>query len=375
MRDGTDTAAARGGSMTRRRFIADTAAAIIATGVPISAGGETVEALWWEHADGDRVRCLLCPRHCLASPGRSGWCGVRMNENGRMVSLVWGSPCALHLDPIEKKPFFHFLPGASAFSLSAVGCNLACKFCQNWTISRARPGEVETRELLPGDVVDMAARAGAEAIAFTYGEPVVWWEYAADISRLARERGLRPVVVTGAFIEHEPIRALCDLVDAVKIDLKAFDDGYYRDICSGRLQPVLDAIETVRRSDAWLELVYLVVPTLNDDPADIERMSRWLVERIGPDVPLHFSRFFPHYRLRDLPPTPVETLERSRKIAMAAGMKFVYVGNVPRHEGENTRCPSCGETVLSRRGYRLVDVLLDDGRCPSCGAEVPGVWT
>ena len=374
MTDGTGTPPPLGGKMTRRTFIAAGTAALVAAGVPLPAAAEVVEARWWEAAGGGRVRCLLCPRRCLLKPGRSGWCGVRRNDDGRLVSLVWGRPCALHLDPIEKKPFYHFLPGASAFSLSAVGCNLACKFCQNWTISRARPGEVETRDLPPAEIVEAAADAGARTIAFTYGEPVVWWEYAVDIARLARDRGIRPVVVTGAFIEPGPLRELCSVVDAVKIDLKAFDDGYYRDICSGRLEPVLDAIETVRASGTWLEIVYLVVPTLNDDHAGIRRMSRWLVERVGPDVPLHFSRFFPHYRLRDLPPTPVETLDRAREIAMDAGMRFVYVGNVPRHAGENTRCPACGETVVSRHGYRLVDVALDGDRCASCGAVVPGVW-
>ncbi|MBN1884588.1 MAG: AmmeMemoRadiSam system radical SAM enzyme [Candidatus Krumholzibacteriota bacterium] len=363
-----------GDPMTRRCFLAGSTAALLAAGIPSPAAADAVEARWWKPAGNGRVRCLLCPRACVIPPGDSGWCGARGNEAGRLVTLVWGRPCAMHLDPIEKKPFFHFLPGTSAFSLSTVGCNLACDFCQNWQISRSRPGEVDTQDMPPDRIVDAASRVGAASIAFTYGEPVVYWEYAADIASLARERGLRSVVVTGAYIETEPLRELCSLVDAVKIDLKAFDDDYYRRICSGRLSPVLSAIETVSETGTWLEIVYLVVPTLNDDPARIGEMAAWLAGHAGPDVPLHFSRFFPHYRLSDLPPTPVETLERARDAAMEAGMRYVYIGNVPHGEAENTCCPACGKTVVSRSGYRVVATAIREGRCAACGAAVPGVW-
>jgi pyruvate formate lyase activating enzyme len=367
-----------GCAMTRRSFIARSAAAFtaLAAGLPFSAaaGSEPFEARYYEKLPDGFVRCQLCPKKCLVRPGDRGICGVRENRKGTYYSLVYGRPCTEHVDPIEKKPFYHVLPGTTAFSLATVGCNLKCKFCQNWQISQSRPENVSTSFLSPDAIVKRALSSTARSIAYTYGEPVVFAEYVHDIASRGRERGLLSVVVSNGFINERPLDDLCSVVEAIKIDLKAFTETYYRDICSAELRPVLDTIMRIRKAGIWLELVYLMIPTLNDDPAEIRDMARWLITNVGSDVPIHFSRFFPQYRLTNLPPTPVSSLERAHEICREEGLEFVYIGNVPGHTYESTYCPSCSRAIISRRGYLIGDINITEGRCRFCDHEIPGIW-
>ena len=364
--------------MTRRSFIVRSAAALaaLAAAPPLLADSEFegTEAKYYEKLTGGEVRCLLCPKGCRIQTGKRGACGVRENRKGTLFSLVYGQPCAIHLDPIEKKPFFHVLPGTKSFSIATVGCNLSCKFCQNWQISQSRPEDVRTSYYSAESLADRALSVGARSIAYTYGEPVVFIEYAQDIASAGRKRRLASVVVSSGFINKQPLTDLCGLVEAIKIDLKAFTNQYYRDICNAELKPVLDSIALIRKSGVWLELVYLMVPTLNDDPGDIQRMARWLRTEIGTDVPIHFSRFHPQYRLANLPPTPVSSLERAYDICREEGLEYVYIGNVPGHETESTRCPSCAKTIIKRRGYRIETIDIFNGLCRFCGHAIPGIW-
>jgi pyruvate formate lyase activating enzyme len=364
--------------ITRRAFMTGSAAVVAAAAVnaPFGSlpGSNPVEARYYEKAGGGRVRCLLCPRGCLLGNGDRGHCKVRENRDGVLFSLVYAQPCALHLDPIEKKPFFHFLPGTQAVSLSTVGCNLNCKFCQNWQISQARPEDAETRRTPPASIVDQAVSLRAPSVAFTYAEPIVCIEYVQDIARLARERRIKSVVVSNGYLRPEPLADLCGLVDAIKIDLKAFDDSYYRDVCNATLRPVLDTILEIHRRKIWLELVYLVVPTLNDETVGIRNMARWIAGNLGPDVPIHFSRFYPQYRLENLPPTPVAALDAAYEACRGEGLRYVYVGNVPGHRGESTYCPNCSRKIVARSGYRIESVDIRNGACRFCEHPIPGIW-
>jgi pyruvate formate lyase activating enzyme len=287
---------------------------------------------------------------------------------------VYSRPCSVHKDPIEKKPLFHFLPGTDAFSIATAGCNLNCKFCQNWEISQVRPEQVMSYNLPPEEVVGYAQQSGCRSIAYTYSEPIVFYEYMLDCAIAGRRRGIKSVVITAGYVKHDPWLELIREVDAIKVDFKAFTEDFYRDICHGELKPVMDALVDLAKSDIWYELVYLVVPTLNDDLGDIRKMSKWMVAELGRDVPIHFTRFSPRYLLKNLPPTPVSSLERAREIAQEEGMNFVYVGNVPGHAGEHTYCPDCRGVLIERVGYQIVKTDLKEGKCKFCGKTIPGVW-
>ncbi|MBN1813902.1 MAG: AmmeMemoRadiSam system radical SAM enzyme [Anaerolineae bacterium] len=323
---------------------------------------------------GDYVQCNLCPHRCLIADGERGTCRVRENRGGRLYSMVYGNPCAVHIDPIEKKPFYHFLPTAAAFSIATAGCNLRCLYCQNWSISQVPPEQTQNVALPPRAVVQSAQEHSAPVIAYTYSEPTAFYEYMLATAQLARAVGLHNVVVSAGFINPEPLRELCAAVDAVKIDLKGYDEDFYRQVCEGELEPVLTSIRTIYESGVHLEIVNLVVPTLNDDLDQLQALARWVARDLSPDVPLHFSRFYPQYKLQNLPPTPVETLDRARDIALAEGVRFVYVGNVPGHPGDNTYCPACGEALILRQGFSVLEYHLEGGTCPYCGESIPGVW-
>ena len=332
------------------------------------------EARYYVKLPDREIECRLCPRLCRLGDKERGYCGVRENQGGTYVTLVYGKVCALNVDPIEKKPFFHVLPGTTALSMATAGCNVNCKFCQNWEISQARAEQVEHIDLSPEAAASRAVAAGCPSIAYTYSEPTVFFEYMYDTAVRARRRGVRSLVVTGGHINAEPLADLLTVVDAVKVDLKGFTEGFYKTHVRGSLKPVLDAIRTVARSKAWLEVVYLVIPTLNDRPEDLREMSRWVRNEAGPDVPLHFSRFHPMYLVKNLPPTPLSTLEAARETALAEGLRFVYIGNVPGHEAESTYCPGCGRAAVRRVGYKIEAVEIAKGKCAKCGTPIPGVW-
>jgi pyruvate formate lyase activating enzyme len=323
---------------------------------------------------GTTVRCNLCPHRCFVAEGERGHCRTRENRGGRLFSLVYGNPCAIHVDPIEKKPLYHFLPTAPALSLATAGCNLRCLYCQNWTISQVAPDEIEHDDLPPEAAVIYAHMSNAPVIAYTYSEPTVFYEYMLATAQLARRAGLLSVVISAGFINPDPLRELCANVDAIKIDLKGYDEEFYREVCGGELAPVLEAIRTIHASGTHLEIVNLVVPTLNDDLEQLRALAQWVARDVSPDVPLHFSRFHPQYRLTNLPPTPVETLERAREIALEEGVRFVYLGNVPGHPGNNTTCPTCGEVLVAREGFAVSEYHLRAGTCAFCGEPIPGVW-
>jgi pyruvate formate lyase activating enzyme len=320
------------------------------------------------------VECELCPTACVLDEYQVGGCRTRINKGGKLYSLVYAKPCAVAVDPIEKKPFFHFLPGSRAFSLATAGCVLGCKFCQNWEISQASPEEVSYRDLLPDDAVRQALFFGCSSITYTYTEPTVFYEYMYDIALLAERAGLRNTMHSCGYIQPRPLRTLAKHLQAADIDLKSFSEDFYSRICGGRLKPVLDALVVLKEEKVWLEITNLVIPTLNDEPAGIREMCRWIATNLGPDVPLHLSRFFPAYKLKNLPPTPPETLARARKIARDAGLRYVYIGNL-RSEAESTFCYRCNRLLVERIGYTVTQNVITAGACPSCRTKIAGIWS
>ena len=334
-----------------------------------------VEARYYQKLPGKLVQCKLCPRECVVPPGDRGYCRVRENRGGTYYSLVHSRVVAAHIDPVEKKPFFHFLPGSLALSVATAGCNVNCKFCQNWEISQARPEELRSIKLPPRELAARAKENGCPLLAYTYSEPTVFNEYVVDAAEAGHAVGLRSVVVSNGFIQQEPLKKLCQSVDAIKTDVKAFSEKYYREVVRGELKPVLDTLVTVRKHGRWSEIVYLVVPTLNDSDAEFRDLARWIKSELGPDMPIHFTRFHPLYLLKNLPPTPVETLERAKAVADAEGLQYVYIGNVPGHPGENTYCPKCRRLLIERAGFTIRQLHVRKGQCEYCHQAIPGVWT
>jgi pyruvate formate lyase activating enzyme len=320
------------------------------------------------------VKCLLCAQGCAIPVGQRGGCRARMNVGGELRSLVYGRPMAVHTDPIEKKPFYHFLPGTKAFSLSTSGCPLHCKFCQNWELSQASPEDYDVPFTPAADLAAKAALSKAPIIAYTYNEATVFAEYLLDIAAAGRKRGLRSVLISCGFMNEAPLAEMCHALDAIKIDLKGFSEEFYRTVSSAALGPVLRSIRQVSRSGVHLEIVNLVVPTLNDSDKGFEQLSTWVANEIGPDVPLHFTRFYPEYQLLNLPPTPIATIERARDIARDKGIRYVYVGNVPNHPGNHTYCPKCNKVVIRRSDFVVLEMHVKNGRCEYCGQPIAGVW-
>jgi len=325
--------------------------------------------------DSKTIKCVLCPRECEVDPGERGYCEVRENRDGKYYSLVYGNPCAVQVDPIEKKPLFHVLPGTKSFSIATAGCNLDCKFCQNWEISQARPEETFNFQLSPEQVVKLARKTRCATIASTYVEPTVFIEYMLDIGKLAGKSGIIKIYHSNGFIRPQPLKDLLKVLGAACIDLKGFTDKYYREVTEGELEPVLDTIKAIHNYGTHLELVNLVLPGKNDNMDEIKKMCQWIETNVGPDVPLHFSRFYPRYKLKHLPPTPIATLEKAREVALSVGLHYVYIGNVPGHEAENTYCPKCHEMLIHRVGYRIVKNTLKNGHCPNCGTKIAGIWS
>ena len=357
------------------RFLRQHASVLAAQG-PSAGGSPTgpLEARYYRKLEHKEIQCDLCPRECQVGDRERGYCGVRENRDGTYYALTYGEPCAAHIDPIEKKPFFHFHPSSQAFSIATAGCNMNCKYCQNWDISQSRPEQIRSLALSPRECAVRAKEAGCLSISYTYTEPVVFMEYMYDTAEQARSEGILNTVVSAGFVKEKPLRDLLGRMDAVKIDLKAFSDSFYRDICRGRLDPVLESLKIVRESGVWLEIVYLVLPTLNDSPTEILAMCQWIRKELGPEVPIHFTRFFPIYLLKNLPPTPVDTLERIHGVAKAEGLLFPYVGNVPGHPAESTYCPGCNTKLVHRSGFNVRIEALQSGKCSHCGKVIAGVW-
>ncbi len=329
---------------------------------------------WYKPMESNLVQCTLCPRGCVVPDGGRGACEVRENRGGKYYSMVYGNPCAVNNDPIEKKPFFHVLPTTLSFSIATAGCNLDCKFCQNWEISQTTPERSYNFDLPPQKVVEMALEYGSKSIAHTYVEPTIFFEYMLDVGKEAKKHGILNVMHSNGFIEREPLDALIPYLDAACIDLKGASEAYYQDMTGGRMAPVLATLIRLKEAGVHVETVTLMIPGRNDSEADLRRMSRWVVDALGPDTPMHFSRFHPMYKLTNLSPTPVETLELARSVALDEGVQFAYIGNVPGNDGENTYCPSCSKVVMRRMGYDTTVVALENGRCTHCDHAIPGVW-
>lgn len=333
------------------------------------------KAMLWEPVGEGRVRCNLCAHQCQIAPGKRGLCRVRETRDGTLYTLVYDRIVSQALDPIEKKPLFHFLPGAPALSIATVGCNFRCEFCQNWEISqypREHDGAVLGERIIPEELVAQAVSAGAPIIAYTYTEPTVYFELAYDAARLAIEQGIRNVFVSNGYMTEEAAQKIAPYLHGINIDLKSFSDEFYRRHCGASLQPVLDTIERMVNLGVWVEVTTLVIPGWNDSEEELSWLAEFL-RGVSPDIPWHISRFISAHRVYDRPPTPVGTLKRAREIGLAAGLKYVYLGNVPG-EGEDTLCPSCGATLIRRHGFYVLENRLQEGRCPDCGAEIAGVW-
>ncbi|MFV1965234.1 MAG: AmmeMemoRadiSam system radical SAM enzyme [Pirellulaceae bacterium] len=320
------------------------------------------------------VQCDLCPKCCVIRPGQSGECRIRVNVNGKLLAVTYGHPCAVHVDPVEKKPLFHFLPGTGILSIATVGCNLHCKNCQNWEISQANPEETEASDLYPEEIPMLAARMDCRSVAYTYTDPVVYYEYTLDSCRHVREAGLRNVLVTAGYINEAPLRRLCEYVDAANVDLKSLSDRFYRDVCGASLTPVLNALAISKELGVWVEVTNLVIPTLNDRDKDLGDLCRWVAVNLGKETPIHFSRFFPQHQMRNLPPTPAETLDRAKRIAEGEGLCHVYIGNLMRPDAGNTYCQACGHLLVMRSRYTIRENHIRSGRCPECRSEVHGIW-
>ena len=334
----------------------------------------TKEALFYTETP-KGLRCRICPNECDIKEGESGDCRNRVNKKGKLWSTAYGNPCAIHVDPIEKKPLNHFLPGSNAFSIATAGCNLACLNCQNWTISQKSPDETKNYDLPPDKVVESCIENKCESVAYTYSEPITFYEYTYDTSVLVHQAGLKNVLVSAGYINQEPLKKLCKVIDAANIDLKSFSDEIYLKLNAGKLQPVLDTLITMKNEGVWLEITNLVVPSWTDNLEMIKKMCGWLAQNGFAETPLHFSRFTPLYKLTQLPPTPVNILQNARKIALEEGLKYVYVGNVPGAGNENTICPKCGKIAVERRGFSIIQNNIENGKCKSCGTSVSGVWS
>lgn len=343
----------------------------------LAALSQTTQEKWhsgkyWNEVHG-QVHCLLCPHGCSLDNGKTGICRIRKNSDGKLVTSGYANPCAVNIDPIEKKPLYHVLPGSATYSIGIAGCNLRCKNCQNYSMSQRSPLETENSYLPPEDAVKNALESKCTSISFTYSEPVVWIEYVQDTAVLARKAGLKTVLVTSGYINPQPFKELCTVIDCAHIDLKSFDEAVYRKLNAGSLVPVLKSLTIAREMNVWIEIVNLIVPSWSDNMEMIRKMCKWIYTELGKETPLHFSRFFPMYKLAHLYPTPSEVLQQACRIAKEEQLQFVYPGNVPELQS-NTICPSCGTILIERRGYRVKNHLTGTGNCFSCQKPIKGIW-
>lgn len=345
---------------------------------PHETSGKTVsaprEAMFYKKMDGQNVQCLLCPRECTISEGKRGFCRNRENQKGKLYTLVYGKPSVVDIGPIEKAPLYHFAPGHFRLCLTCASCNLRCKCCQNWHLSQKSVEELSHSYYSPDEIIQEAKKHRLDSVSFTYTEPTVYYEYLYDISVIAKQMGIRTSIVSNGYINREPLLKLLTALDAVKIDLKGFSEKFYKEVCSATLKPVLESLITVKKEKVWLEIVNLIVPTLNDDPKMIDEMCQWIKENIGLDTPLHFTRFFPNYKLTHLPLTPVSILESAYEIAKKNGLRYVYIGNVPDHIYNSTFCPSCHRKVIHRTHFDILETNIVNGKCKFCNFLIQGKW-
>jgi len=320
------------------------------------------------------IMCRICPNECVLKEGELSKCNNRKVKGSKLYTLAFGNPCSVNIDPVEKKPLYHFYPGSKAFSIATAGCNLVCLNCQNWTISQTSPDKTRNVDLMPEAVVDECTKNSCKSIAYTYSEPVTFYEYVFETATLARKSGIKNIFKSNGYINAEPLKKLSNVIDAANIDLKAFSESLYLKLTGGKLQPVLDSLKVLKDNGVWLEITNLVVPDWTDNIDDIGKMCKWLGDNGFKNTPLHFSRFYPLHKLEQLPPTPVEILESAYRIATGEGLKYVYTGNVPGNEISNTKCPSCNTIVVARQGYRIVTNNISGGKCNKCGAGIDGIW-
>lgn len=332
------------------------------------------EARFWEPQEHNRVRCYLCPRYCRIGDGQTGFCYIRYNQGGKLYSLAYGQPYAVHIDPIEKKPLFHYLPGTTSLSLGTAGCNMGCMFCQNWSLSKSKHNQRQAFDLSPQKAVQTALEQGCASLSYTYNEPTIWAEYAMDIAQEGHRHGLKSVMVTNGYIAPEALREVYQHIDAANVDLKGFTEEFYRKLALAHLQPVLDTLVELRKMGVWIELTNLIIPTWNDSPEETKRLAEWVLEHLGDRVPLHFTAFHPDFKLTDLPSTPYETLVQARQIALDLGLKYVYLGNVMDEAGSSTYCPECGAVLIRRRWHQVALGHVRDGQCGQCGAKTDIYW-
>lgn len=333
------------------------------------------EAMYYKKLKNKIVQCQLCPHFCAINPGERGRCHARENKNGKLISLVYSNLCSVALDPIEKKPLYHFLPGELALSIATAGCNLSCKHCQNWEISQSGPEEISSTDMPPKKIIEQAKKNNVKIISYTYTEPTIFYEYVLDTSKPAKEAKIKNTIVSNGFINPAPLKQLCKYIDGANIDLKSISDKFYKKICGARVQPILEALKILKKQRIWLEITNLLIPTLNDSEKDIKKLVSWVKKNLGEKVPLHFTAFYPCYKLMNLPSTSIETLKKARKIALDAGLRYVYTGNIPDDEGDSSFCPKCGKLLIKRRLFSVMENNLQRGKCKYCKEKIDGVWS
>jgi pyruvate formate lyase activating enzyme len=321
------------------------------------------------------IMCRICPNECVLKEGEISKCNNRKVFKSKLYTMAYGNPCSVAIDPVEKKPLFHFFPGSRAFSIATAGCNLVCLNCQNWSISQTSPDKTRNVDLMPVKVVDECEKSGCRSIAYTYSEPNTFYEYAFDTATIAKKRGIKNIFKSNGYIYTEPLKKLCTVLDAANIDLKAITESTYLKLAGAKLQPVLDSLKVYRDSGVWLEITNLIIPNYTDKPEEIRQMCKWLANNGFTKTPIHFSRFFPMYKLEQLPPTPVELLDTAAKIAAEEGLKYVYTGNVPGREQADTKCPNCGKEQIVRQGFTIISNKIKEGNCFSCGKKIDGIWS
>jgi pyruvate formate lyase activating enzyme len=334
------------------------------------------QALFWKKlkAKDEVVQCQLCPHYCTLKPGEKGKCKVRQNKNGNLCSLVYSHPCAVSIDPIEKKPLYHFLPGQKALSIATVGCNLKCKHCQNWQISQLIGEDINSEKMIPKQVIKKAKQENVKIISYTYTEPTIFYEYMLDIAKLAKQQGIKNTIVSNGFINPKPLKQLCKYLDAANIDIKSMSDGFYKKTCGAKLNPVLETLKILKKQRIWIEITNLLIPGLNDKEQDIKKLVRWIRNNLGVEVPIHFTAFYPCYKLSHLPPTSIETLKKARDIALEKGIKYVYTGNLPDEHGNDTFCPKCGSVLIKRKLFSIIENNIKKGKCINCNIKIKGFW-